>query len=134
MSQNDPDSWMWERARELLEKADKLHRRFFQLSHPRSSRSTWEPPIDIFESPDALWIIVALPGVDAGRVEITLDGCVVTIRGERGMPAFASGAVVRRLEIPHGGFERSVELPPGRYEAEHRELCDGCLHLSLKKL
>jgi HSP20 family molecular chaperone IbpA len=42
--------------------------------------------------------------------------------------------VIHRLELPYGRFERRIELPPGRYEVVQRELIDGCLTLSLRKL
>jgi hypothetical protein len=41
---------------------------------------------------------------------------------------------VQRLEIPHGRFETSLELPAGRFELDQREIVNGCLILSLKKL
>jgi HSP20 family molecular chaperone IbpA len=134
MSHHDPDTWMWDKARELLERADKLHRRFFQLGRPRSSKPTWEPPIDIFETDDALCIIAALPGVEPARTEIIIDGNVLTIAGERSMPAACQRATVHRLEIPHGRFEREIELPKGRFELSEREMSCGCLFIHLRKL
>ena len=134
MSQHDSDTWMWEGARELLERADKLSRRFFQLGRSRYHRPTWEPPIDIFETEEQLWILVALPGVEPDRVEVVIDGKMLSVSGERTMPAQCQRAAVHRLEIPHGIFERNIELPSGRFEVGHRELNCGCLILSLKKL
>ena len=134
MSQYDPDTWMWERARELLERADKLGRRFFQLGRTRYHLPTWEPPADIFETEEGLWILVALPGVEPDRVEVVIDGNMLTVSGERLIPTQCQRAVVHRLEIPHGIFERNIELPAGRFEVGHRELTVGCLILSLKKV
>jgi HSP20 family molecular chaperone IbpA len=42
--------------------------------------------------------------------------------------------VIRRLEIPYGRFERRIELPAGRFEIGRRDLADGCLLLTLRKL
>jgi HSP20 family protein len=42
--------------------------------------------------------------------------------------------VIRRLEIPYGRFERRIDLPPGRFEIGRRDLTDGCLTLTLRKL
>ena len=125
---------MWDKARELLERADKLHRRFFQLGRPRYNRPTWEPPIDIFETEEALWIIVALPGVEPERTEIIIDSGILTITGERYMPAACQRATVHRLEIPHGRFERNIELPAGQFELAQREMTCGCLFINLKKV
>jgi HSP20 family molecular chaperone IbpA len=109
---------MWEKARELFERADKLHRHFFQLGRPRYQRPTWEPPIDVFET----------------EVEVLIEGTTLTITGERNMPSQCEKSRVHRLEIPHGRFERQVELPAGHYEVGARDLVNGCLFLSLRKV
>jgi HSP20 family molecular chaperone IbpA len=134
MSQYEPEAWMWEKAREMLEQADKLQRRFFQLGRPQNYRSSWEPPSDIFETDDALYIVVALPGVDPAQTEVVMKGGMLTIRGRRVLPGSCQAAQVRRLEIPHGRFERHIELPPGCYEVMQREFELGCLLLGLRKI
>ena len=50
------------------------------------------------------------------------------------LPHEPGAASQRRLEVPHGCFERRVGLPAGRYELGRRELADGCLTLTLRKL
>jgi hypothetical protein len=44
-----------------------------------------------------------------------------------------AGAALKRLEIPYGRFERRIELPPGHYEIEQRDLEYGCLRLILRR-
>ena len=134
MAHPDPESWMWERAREVLERADKLQRHFFELRGSRDLRPTWEPPVDVFECDQELWVLVALPGVHPDRVEIVIEGDVLTVAGERTMPEECRSASVHRLEIPHGRFERQVELPAGHFEVAQKDLKLGCLVLSLKKV
>ena len=53
---------------------------------------------------------------------------------ERGLPPELRDAVIHRLEIPLGRFERRVPLPPGRYEAARRYAVHGCLLVTLRKL
>ena len=43
-------------------------------------------------------------------------------------------AVIHRMEIPLGRFERRIALPPGRYALAGQELNDGCLLIVLSKL
>jgi hypothetical protein len=43
-------------------------------------------------------------------------------------------ARIHRLEIPHGHFERRIELPPARFEISGRHLANGCLMVQLHKL
>ena len=89
---------MWERARELPEQADRLHRELFRLGAPTADRPTWEPPVDVFETSAELWIVVALPGVDADTIEIVLEPGAVLVAGETALPPGLSNATVHRLE------------------------------------
>jgi len=124
---------MWERARELIEKADRIQRSFFAPQRPGTRRPSWEPPVDVFETTGELWVIVALPGVAPDSVRVEVLETDVTVCGERALPPAFRQAVVHRLEIPHGRFERRVGLPPGTYELARQELQDGCLLLCLTK-
>lgn len=133
MNSRDKGTSMWAEALELLQDADRLHRQFFQLASARAQGPCWEPPVDVFETAQALLIIVALPGVGPDQVEVILDRGTLLVIGERPMAA-SSGAVIRRLELPYGRFERRIELPAGRFELGLRQLEHGCLRLSLRKL
>ena len=63
-----------------------------------------------------------------------IDGGTLIVVGERPMPGQSRSTMIRRLEIPYGRFERHIELPAGRFEIGRRELTDGCLLLTLRKL
>jgi HSP20 family molecular chaperone IbpA len=78
-------------------------------------------------------VTVALPGVEPGRIEVRLDNAQLTISALRPPPACAPATVIRRIEIPYGRFERSIALPPGRYELVEQSSLNGCLHLRLRK-
>jgi len=124
---------MWAEACESLARAERLHRTFFRLGVP-AARPSWEPPVDIFETERELWILAALPGVEASQVEISIGDNVLVIAGERRSPAAQRRATVHRMEIPQGRFERRIALPPGRFELGRRDVIDGCLTLTLRKL
>ena len=130
--QRDPSEWMWERASELLERADKGQRRFFQLTH--GARMCWEPPVDVFETESELAILVALPGVEAGKAQVGIEPGGIVVRAHRGLPEGLPHGTVRRLEIPHGAFERRIPLPAGRYELIENAVKDGCLVLRIRKV
>jgi HSP20 family protein len=119
---------MWASACELLERAERMHRQFFQPRPGDARQPSWEP------TEAELWILVALPGVGADRLEVVVDSGTLVVTGERPMPGRAHAGIIRRLEIPYGHFERRVDLPPGRFEVGRRELKDGCLVLGLRRL
>lgn len=133
MAPRDPD-WMWREACEMLEQAERLHRQFFVPAQRRARRPTWEPPVDVFETESELSIHVALPGIGADQVQVIVDGRSLVVAGHRQIPAPSRDARILRLEIPHGQFERRVDLPLGRYDISRRELLNGCLVLVLRKL
>jgi HSP20 family protein len=134
MTSRDPGIWMWAEACELLDRAERLNRQFFQPRPGRGRRPTWEPPVDVLETEGELWILVALPGVVADQLQVVVEDGTLVVAGERAMPGRAQSGVIRRLEIPYGHFERRIDLPPGRFEIGRRELADGCLVLGLRKL
>ncbi len=131
MPSRDLEAWMWGEAVHMLDRADRLQREFFRLDVVE--RPHWEPPVDVFETPDAIWVTIALPGVPADHVVIHLRDDVLIVTGQRSLPAWARSGNLHRLEIPHGRFERRLRLPLGRLHLARRELVDGCLYLQLRK-
>jgi HSP20 family molecular chaperone IbpA len=124
---------MWAEACEFLDRAERLQRQFFQPGRS-PAQPNWEPPVDVVETARDLMITAALPGVAPDQVEVALDGGVLVVAGARRLPAETRDAVIHRLEIPHGRFERRIALPPGRYEVGPWTLAHGCLRISLRKL
>jgi HSP20 family molecular chaperone IbpA len=134
VAEKDPsETWMWERARSLLDQAERVQKSFFAPARPGTRRPSWEPPADVFETASEVWVVVTLPGVAPETVRVEIFQSDVTVCGERAQPPAFRSAVVHRLEIPHGRFERRVTLPPGRYELAHQEIVLGCLFLGLTK-
>ena len=131
MPQRPFEMLMWARACEAMDRAERLHRQFF---HRAPATPCWEAPVDIFETDELLTIVIALPGVDPDRVQVTLSAGVLIVSGERPLPEELGDARIHRLEIPHGHFERRIELPPARLELSRRHLANGCLMLQLQKV
>lgn len=130
---NDPTALMWAQACEILAQADRMHQQFFRLTTQARTQATWQPPVDVFETEREILICVALPGVDAGRVQVASEPGALVVRAERPHPFRGAGAAVRQVEIPYGYFERRIELPPGPLEVVTNELNNGCLMLRLRK-
>jgi HSP20 family molecular chaperone IbpA len=123
---------VWADALELLRGTERLHRGFFQLG--AAEAPGWEPPVDLYETGDGLTLCVALPGVAANELEVSLESGTVVVRGERDFPVAYQRAIIYRLEIPYGRFERRIALPAGQYQLVDRRLENGCLTLDLRRL
>jgi HSP20 family protein len=129
----DPTTWMWAEACEMLEKAERLHRRFFQLHRLAASRPAWEPPVDITETHDLLRITVVLPGVAEDTIEVAMVGNALVVSGARPVPIDSDTVAIHCLEIPYGRFERRIPLPEARFRLGKPAYANGCLTLSLHK-
>lgn len=132
MTTGDPRAWMWNEALAMLARAEHMQRRFFEPV-VSTQAAAWEPPVDIFESDLEFWIIVALPGVEQRDLQVSLDTGTLRVAGQRRLPPETRTATLRRLEIPHGRFERSIALPRTNLALGRSELVNGCLVICLKK-
>jgi HSP20 family molecular chaperone IbpA len=120
---------MWSEACDSLARAERLHRQFFQPRRP----GTWEPPVDILETEREVLLFFALPGVSIDKVEAVIDGADLVVAGTRALPPQLRTAIIHRIELPQGRFERRVRLPAGRYRDVGRAAADGCLVITLRK-
>jgi HSP20 family protein len=134
MVRGDAETWMWAEACEMLARAERLHRQFFE---PRRAVGTnppvWQPPVDVLETEREVLILVALPGVDPGQVEAMIEDGGLRVAGQRVLPPELHHAAIHRLELPQGRFERRVQLPPGRYSTIRHAAVNGCLLVRLDK-
>jgi HSP20 family protein len=78
-----------------------------------SATATWVPLVDIHEYANRFELYVDLPGVDPATVELTLDGGILTLSGERPESSRKGGEETqgRRLERGYGHFHRRFVLP-----------------------
>ncbi len=143
MPRNDPHDWMWADAIAVLARAERMQDQFFQprrtaaparapdRAGPRAA--AWSPPVDVIETDHAVLILIALPGVAAEAVDAVLEDGALVVSGRRVLPAELQTAVIHRLELPQGRFERRIPIPAGRYDGVRRAAQDGCLLISLHK-
>jgi HSP20 family molecular chaperone IbpA len=132
---SDPHDWMWSEALRMLDRAERMHQQLFIPAGRRVAQpAAWAPPVDVLETEREVLVLAALPGVDASKVEAAIEnGQVLVISGVRVLPPELRTAVIHRLELPQGRFERRVPLPPGHYESVRRDEADGCLVITLTK-
>jgi HSP20 family protein len=130
MDKDFPSGWMWSQAFDMLARAERMHREIFR---PASPSAAWEPPVDVLETHEEVLVLVALPGVVAEQVEAFIEGSELVIAGTRVLPREWRTAVIHRLELPQGRFQRRIRLPAGRYRNVARSAINGCLVITLSK-
>lgn len=128
MPQRPLDARMWAEACAAMERADRLQRQFFH-----TTSANWEAPVDVFETADGFTILIALPGVEPDDITVSLNAGLLIVRGVRPLPGELHNARIVRMEIPHGRFERRIELPSVPLELSGRHLANGCLMLRLRR-
>ena len=79
--------------------------RFSGLSHG------FRPQCDCFrtDDPPALHVVLELPGVDPGSVEVVVSARALLVAGARERPR-VPGARYQQMEIEYGAFRRQIEL------------------------
>jgi HSP20 family protein len=133
MTTRDAELWMWSEACDMLVRAERLHSQFFRLQRSLEKAPSWAPPVDVLETDLEVMVIVALPGVVPDLAQAVIEDGTLVIVGHRVLPRELRTAVIHRLELPQGRFERRVPLPSGRYSDVRRVMSDGLLLVVLTK-
>jgi HSP20 family molecular chaperone IbpA len=104
---------------------------------PEGTRTNpvFSPPTDIYETKDALCLILEMPGVEPEGIDVTIDKRVLTIKGRSGASMAHEGYSLTHAEYRDGDYERSFTLSENidgeRIEASVK---DGVLRLTLPKV
>jgi HSP20 family protein len=90
-----------------------LNRAFHDWASNETSSATadWVPAADVEEYEDRFELYVDLPGVAANDVEITLEGGVLSLSGERKVEHGTGQMTRHRRERGYGKFYRRFILP-----------------------
>jgi HSP20 family protein len=97
------------------------------------------PALNIGNTPNSVEIYAFAPGIDASKLDVTVDRGVLTVAGERPSTLPQSGdgngnVSVYSRERSSGSFRRAVSLPedadPAQVRADYR---DGVLHVSVAR-
>jgi HSP20 family protein len=102
----------------------------------RSVAGAGFPTLNVGTSPTAVEVMALAPGLDASKLDITVDRGLLVIAGERAsdLPPAGERTAVYAQERFSGPFRRVVSLPedadPARVSASYR---DGVLRVSVAK-
>lgn len=95
--------------------------------------AAWTPAIDLLETPEDIVLLVDLPGVDPSRIDLSVTGNVLTLRGDKPTTDVPNGhlAIQERLM---GTFHRQITLSSEvNFDAAQAEAHNGVLKVRLPK-
>lgn len=106
----------WDPLKELMEFQERMNRLFDStLARTRREevlqRSTWTPPVDIYETGDEIVMDVELAEVDVDDIVVDVERDVLTIKGERSPSKETKPEQYHLVERSYGPFTRSFALP-----------------------
>jgi HSP20 family protein len=126
--------------RNLASFQDEMNRMFDQFFRGGNGEEAgwgvrpWAPPVDIYETDDALVLKAELPGMSKDDVSVEVHQNTLRLRGERKHEAEVKEDRYHRVERAYGTFQRSFVLPTV-VDQEHVQATykDGILELRLPK-
>jgi HSP20 family protein len=124
---------------ELGDVADDVRQIFEELAatlkaEQRASSGECHPPLDVFESDEAVEVVVDLSGIAAEAVRILYRAGVLVIAGEKAAPRPRSPQSFHLVEREFGRFARGVRVN-GAFDLQHAKatMRDGELTVLLPK-
>jgi len=118
--------------------ADEVHRVFLELGRTLGAEElTGEcsPAIDVYETDDAIEVVVDLPGVDRGAVRVIIKGDDLLVAGEKTARKARGESSFHLVERGYGRFARVVRLARACDTARARaRLSGGELRVSVPKI
>jgi len=91
---------------------DRLLERFFESPWAElPALGDWTPALDVTEGKDAITVKAELPGVEPKELAVSLEGDLLTIKGEKEQKKEEKDERQHRIERSWGAFMRSVRLP-----------------------
>jgi HSP20 family protein len=94
----------------------------------------WRPPIDVYETEDAVEVMAEIAGLDRDAIELVIDGDTLSLRGHRGDPTVCDHRSFHEACIHYGDFAADVFIPI-HVDAERAEAIyeNGFLRISLPR-
>jgi HSP20 family protein len=98
------------------------------------SEKNWYPSVDVSEGKRDIIVKAEIPGVDKEGIDISLDGRLLTICGEKKQEKEESDEHYHRVESSFGLYKRTIELPADVDESKVvAKYKNGVLKIKLKK-
>ncbi|MDI6777527.1 MAG: Hsp20/alpha crystallin family protein [Syntrophales bacterium] len=107
-----PEVWRFGGMTEPLGEIQRLQRemnRLFSGVFQPFSRNF--PPVNVWVGEEDAIITAEIPGMDPGKMDISVVGDTLTLSGAREMEVLKEGESYHRQERSHGRFTRTMQLP-----------------------
>ena len=131
----------WNPYRDMMTVRDEMNRVFNEFFGRGGQdegawyAGAWSPPVDIYETDEALIMKAELPGFSKDDISIELKENTLIMRGERRRQDEVKEGNYHRMERVYGAFQRSFLLPTTvdqeKVKASYK---DGILELRLPKV
>ena len=94
---------------------DNLFNRFFDLDFPISreffKEGEWVPRVDVSEGKKEITVKAEIPGCNAKDIDVSLEGQILTIKGEKKQEKEEKEENFHPVERSYGSFTRRMNLP-----------------------
>ena len=127
----------WEPSREVESLQRQMNQLFDNLmtaENGSSSGTAFMPAAEMHETPDAVYLRLEAPGMEAKDIDVQVTAQAVAITGERKSESKTEEKGLTRSEFRYGRFQRVIPLPTriqnDKVEAEYK---NGVLNLTLLK-
>jgi HSP20 family protein len=132
----------WAPLREIENLQQEMNQLFDALSPTLSKRTngglngaSFVPAAELRETPEAIYLRVELPGMDAKALDVQVTAEAVSVSGTRKAETRSESDGVVRSEFRYGSFQRVIPLPAqvqnDKVEADY---ANGILSLTLPKV
>ncbi|MDQ3779239.1 MAG: Hsp20/alpha crystallin family protein [Chloroflexota bacterium] len=71
----------------------------------------WRPPLEVYETAEALVVRAEIAGMDEEHLSVTIDGEMLVIRGDRPDSQQATKRSYHEARIPYGAFGAEIYIP-----------------------
>lgn len=126
----------WDPFQDMMTLREAMNQLFEEsVVAPSAGRAqAFTPALDLSETEDGYIVELAVPGMKAENLEITVENNVLTVKGEVKQETEERQRHFHRIERRFGNFQRTIGLPATvKADAIQAQLKDGVLRLDIPK-
>lgn len=131
-----PGIWRFGRIADPAAEMQRLQREMNRLFSGATELYAHDfPALNVWRSEDGAVVVAELPGIDPGKLDISVVGDSLTLSGNRDLETLKEGESYHRQERTYGRFARTLQLPfqvdAVKVGAKYEK---GVLHVTLPRL